>query len=152
MTFLHDVETYLSQLSIQYYNVSHWIIGDDFNLDLFAKSNFADSFINILKCYSMFPTILQSTHLPSGTLIDNVRAYIMARYNVSYHVPTITKVKQDNAITTCSNVVFSRLFNKTNLKASRESLIGCNWDHVHNIKTVDEALAAFNGTLLSNLK
>ena len=45
---------------------------------------------------------------------------------VSDHVPTIIRVKQDNAIVTCSNVVVSRLFNETNLKALRESLVGCN--------------------------
>ena len=32
-TFLHDVEDYLSQLSIQYYNVSHLIIGGDLTLN-----------------------------------------------------------------------------------------------------------------------
>ena len=50
-TFLRDVEAYLSQLSILYYNFSYWIIGGDFNIDLFAKFYYADSFINILMCY-----------------------------------------------------------------------------------------------------
>ena len=59
--------------------------------------------------------------------------------DVSDHVPTITRVKQNNAIITFSNVVVSRLFNQTNLKAFKESLVGCNWNHVYNIKTVDEA-------------
>ena len=71
-TFLHDVEAHLSQLSIQNYNVSHWIIGGDFNIDLFAKSHFADSSINILMCYNMFSTTFQSIHSSSDTLIDNV--------------------------------------------------------------------------------
>ena len=139
---------------MQYY-VSHWIIGSDFNINLFAKSNYADSFINILMCYNMFPTIFQSTHPSSSTLIDNVfiswpgmiDSHILI-VDVSGHVPTITRVKQDNAIITCSNVVVSRLFNETKLKAFRESLVGCNWDHVYNIKTVGEAFAAFNGTFL----
>ena len=72
--------------------------------------------------------------------------------DVSVHVPTITRVKQDNAIITCSNVVVSRLFNESSLKAFRESLVGCNWDHVYNIKTVGEAIAAFNGTLFSKFE
>ena len=125
-TFLHDVEAYLSQLSIQYFIVSHWIIRGDFNIDLFAKSNYADSFINILMFYNMFPSIFQSIHPSSGTLIDNVfisrpgmiDSYILS-FDISDHVPTITRVKQDNAIITCSNVVVSRLFNETNLKAFR---------------------------------
>ena len=69
--------------------------------------------------------------------------------DVSDHAPMITRVKQNNAIITCSNVVVSRLFNETNLNAFRKSLVGCNWDHVYNIKTVDEAFAAFNDSLFS---
>ena len=69
--------------------------------------------------------------------------------DVSDHVPTITRVKLDNAIITCSNVFVSLLINETNLKAFRESLDGCNWDHVYNIKTVDET---FNGTLFSKFE
>ena len=110
-TFLHDVEANLSQLSIQYY-VSHWIIGSNFNIDLFAKSNYADSFINILMCYNMFPIIFQSTHPSSGTLIDNmfiswpgmINSRILS-VDVFDHIPTITRIKQDNGITTYSNVV-----------------------------------------------
>ena len=72
--------------------------------------------------------------------------------DVSDHVPTITRVKQDKAIITRSNVVISRLFNETNLKVFRESLVGCNWDHVYNIKTVHESFATFNGTLFSKFE
>ena len=158
-TFLHDVEAYLSQLSIQYYSVSHWIIGGDFNIDLFAKSNYADSFINILMFYNMFPTIFQSTHPSSGTLIDKmfiswpgmIDSHIRS-VDVSDHVPMITRVKQDYAIITCSNVVVSRFFNEASLKAFRESLVDYNWDHVYHIKTVDEAIAAFNGILFSKFE
>ena len=71
-TFLYDIKAYLSQLSIQYYNVSHWIIEGDFNIDLFVKSKFADSFINILMCCNIFPTIFQSIHSSSGIFIHNV--------------------------------------------------------------------------------
>ena len=46
--------------------------------------------------------------------------------DVSDHVPMITRVKQDNAIITCSNVVVSRFFNETNLNAFKENLVGCN--------------------------
>ena len=70
-------------------------------------------------------------------------------FDISDHVPTVTRGKQDNAIITCSYVVDSRLFNETNLNAFRESLVDFNWDHVYNIKTVNEAFAAFNGTLFS---
>ena len=72
--------------------------------------------------------------------------------DVSDHVPTITRVKQDNAIITCSNVLVSRLFNEINLKAFRESLVDYNWDHVYNIKTVDKAFAAFSGILFSKFE
>ena len=72
--------------------------------------------------------------------------------DVSDYVPTKTSIKQDNAIIACSNVVVSRSLNETKLKAFRESLIGCNWDHVYNIKTVYEAFAAFNGTLFSKFE
>ena len=71
-TFLRNVEAYVSQLPIQHYNVSHWIIEGDFNIVFFAKSNYADSFINILMCYNMFPIIFPSTHPSSSTIIDNV--------------------------------------------------------------------------------
>ena len=98
-TFLHDVEAYLSQSSIQYYNVSHWIIGGDFNIDLFAKSNYANSFINIVMYYNMFPTIFKSTHPSSGTFIDvpiswpgMINSHIL-RVDVSDHVLMITRVK-----------------------------------------------------------
>ena len=97
-TCLHDVEAYLSQFSIQYCNFSHWIIWGDFNVDLFAKFNYTDSFINILMCYNMFPTIFQSTHPSLGTLIDNVfiswpgmiDSYILS-VDVSGHVPMIIR-------------------------------------------------------------
>ena len=72
--------------------------------------------------------------------------------DISGYVPTITRVKQDNAIITYINIVVSQLFNKTNLKTFRESLVGDNWDHVYYIKTVDEVFAAFNGTLFSNFE
>ena len=36
-TFLRNVEAYVSQLPIQHYNVSHWIIGGDFNIVFFCK-------------------------------------------------------------------------------------------------------------------
>ena len=76
-TLRHDVDAqaYFSPLSNQYYTATHWIIGGDFNVDLFSTSNYADSFINILMCgldYSlMSPTIYQSTHPSSRILIDN---------------------------------------------------------------------------------
>ena len=65
----------------------------------------------------MFPTIFQSIHPSSGTLIDNVfiswpvmkDSHVLS-VDVSDHVPTITRVKQDNAIITCNNDVVSRLF------------------------------------------
>ena len=64
----------------------------------------------------------------------------------------ITRVKQDNAIITRSNVVVSRLFNETNLKAFRESLVDYNWDHVYNIRILDEAFTTVNGTLFSKFE
>ena len=87
----------------------------------------------IFLCVITFPTIFQSTYPSSGTLIDNVfipwpgmiDSHILS-VDVSHHVPTITRVKQDNAIITGSNVVVPRLFNETNLDAFRESLVGCN--------------------------
>ena len=110
-------------------------------------------------CHNMFPTIFQSTHPSSGTLIDTVfilwpgmiDSHILY-VDVSDHVPTITRVKQDNAIITCSNVVVTRLWNETTLKAFWQNLVGCDWDHVYNIKTVDGAFAVFNGTLYSKFE
>ena len=70
---------------------------------------------------------------------------------VSDLVPTITVVKQDNAIITFSNVV-AWLFNETNWKTFRKGLVSCNWDPVYNIKTVDKVFASFNGTLFSKFE
>ena len=72
--------------------------------------------------------------------------------DVSDYVPTITRVKHDNAIITCSNVAVSRLFNETNPKAFKESLVGCNWDYVYIIKTVVEVFAALNDTFFSKFE
>ena len=82
--------------------------------------------------YNMFLTIL--THPSPSTLIDNVfiswpvviDSHILS-VDISDHVPTITRVKQDNAFITCSNVVVSRFLTE---KPFRKSLVDCKWDHV----------------------
>ena len=99
--------------------------------DLWSKSNYADTFISIFKSYKIFSRNF-SVNSSVIRYTDNV-FYIMARYDshilsidVSDLVPMITRVKQDNVVILCSDVIL-RSFNESNPKAFKGSLASCNW-------------------------
>ncbi len=154
--FLSEFETLCNTLSLRFSDVSKWLIGGDFNIDLLHRSNDSDRFIDTLMLYSLYPSIFTVTRPTSNALLDNlflswpefVQSFVL-HVGISDHCPVISQIRinrgKDSDATASHR--FKRLFNESNIVEFINVLSDESWDNVYSCADANNAYDMFNSKL-----